>query len=174
MDYRNISKETWKPISDNTDYAISNFGRIASVASKKHISVLHPTDNGKGYKLIKITTPKRKNLYIHRLVAHAFIPNPENKSEVNHKDGNKSNNTVENLEWVTLQENRTHCKTTGLILRGEHTTQSKLTEADVREIRRIFRGNPAENKTEVGRRFGVTCTTIIKIVKWQRWQHVKD
>lgn len=75
---------------------------------------MHPSDNGRGYLRIHLGKKKGKgfriNTYIHRLVAKQFIPNPENKPQVNHKDGNKKNNNVDNLEWVTKQENEDHKK----------------------------------------------------------------
>lgn len=72
---------------------------------------LKPKDNGNGYKLIKVSTginSKTKNLYIHRLVAEAFLDRIDNKNIVNHKDGDRSNNSVKNLEWVTTKENNIH------------------------------------------------------------------
>lgn len=64
------------------------------------------TDNGNGYKIVSLHNgSKRKNHYVHRLVAEAFIPNPEERSEINHLDYNKGNNAVENLEWATRTEN---------------------------------------------------------------------
>ena len=64
------------------------------------------TDNGNGYKIVSLHNgSKRKNHYVHRLVAEAFIPNPERRSEINHLDYNKGNNAVENLEWATRTEN---------------------------------------------------------------------
>jgi hypothetical protein len=167
----NIQNEIWKVVPQNRKYVISNMGRIASARGGSS-RVLSPFDNGKGYKQIRITTDAERNYYIHRLVAQAFIPNPENKKEVNHIDANKSNNAVTNLEWVNLQENREHAKSTGLIWRGEKAPGAKLKEADVLDIRRIFQENPKENKSEIGRRFGVGCEAIIKIVRRQRWQHI--
>ena len=110
--------EIWKDIQGYEGiYQVSNLGRIKSleriVTNNKHGGVriveekiLTPTDNGNGYKIIGLQKPKqRKNFYIHRLVATAFIPNPKNFGYVNHKDYNKSNNNVSNLEWCTQKEN---------------------------------------------------------------------
>jgi hypothetical protein len=93
----NIQNEVWSPLAVNRNYAVSNLGRVASAAFGGTIRIMSPSDNGKGYKIIKVTTPKRANFYVHRLVAQAFIPNPDGKKEVNHIDANKSNNAVSNL-----------------------------------------------------------------------------
>lgn len=112
--------EEWKDIKDFEGlYKISNKGRIKALERKvigKFNSVrtikeqyLTPTDNGRGYMVVALyKNGKRYFKKVHRLVAEAFIPNPENKSEVNHIDGNKKNNYVENLEWVTTKENCRH------------------------------------------------------------------
>ena len=87
-------------------YQISNFGNVKSL--KRNI-ILKPSSNGKGYlHIILYKNRKSKVSRIHRLVAQAFIPNPENKPQVNHIDGNKRNNNVNNLEWVTNSENQKH------------------------------------------------------------------
>lgn len=72
--------------------------------------------------------------YVHRLVAQAFIPNPENKPEVNHKDGNKQNNSVGNLEWVTRSENAQHAVNTGLNRRGAGSCHAAFSEDQVHQI----------------------------------------
>jgi hypothetical protein len=79
-----------------------------------------------GYLRIKLSNNgKCKMIPVHRLVAMAFIPNPQNKATVNHKDGNKKNNRVENLEWATTQENTHHAKINGLTCSGERHRLSK-------------------------------------------------
>lgn len=110
--------ETWKQIKGYEGlYAVSNLGRVRSfdrvVDRGKFGLHLHkgkifsPTNNGTGYLIVglKGTDRKRKNHYVHRLVADAFLPNDEKKEQVNHLDRNRSNNRVDNLEWVTCSEN---------------------------------------------------------------------
>ena len=110
--------EEWRDIKGYEGrYQISNAGRVKSLLTWKVAKgefepeerIMHPTDNGHGYLLIGLKTKgKKKNRYIHRLVAETFIDNPENKPAVNHKDYNRANNVVENLEWVTVKENVAH------------------------------------------------------------------
>lgn len=76
---------------------------------------MHPSVNEKGYLSVEfIKDGKRKRFKVHRLVAMEFIPNPLNRTEINHIDGNKSNNSVENLEWSTRSDNLKHAYATGL------------------------------------------------------------
>ena len=97
-------------------YKISNKGRVKALTAwsgnyykAKYINkekILTPTDNGKGYLIIGLCKRgKRKNFYIHRLVAEAFIKNPNNLPQVNHIDYDKTNNNVNNLEWISQAEN---------------------------------------------------------------------
>ena len=98
--------EIFKDIKGYPGYQISNFGRIWSNKSNRY---LNPFLNNAGYRAINLIAinGKRKGELIHRLVALAFIDNPDKKPEVNHKDRNKENNHVDNLEWVTHGENNT-------------------------------------------------------------------
>lgn len=100
-------KEVWKDIKGYEGlYQISNLGRVKSLRSNQFLS---GGNNGNGYQFVFLCNKKvNKRFYIHRLVALHFIPTKNNKLQVNHKDGNKSNNCVENLEWCTNKENLIH------------------------------------------------------------------
>ena len=108
-------KEVWKDIDGYEGlYQISNQGRVKSLARnekycKRSETILKTFMCGSGYQeVILRNKTERKPKLIHRLVAQAFIPNTDGKREVNHKDGNKANNAVSNLEWATPSENQTH------------------------------------------------------------------
>ena len=108
-----MSKEFWKPIKDYEGlYDVSNFGRVRSVRRNKVMKGVSRKDGYVSCNLI--CDGKAKNKLIHRIVAETFIPNPKEKSEVNHIDGNKQNNTVKNLQWVTPSENQRHAIKIGL------------------------------------------------------------
>lgn len=94
--------EQWRELPGYDGYLISDCGRVARLMNE-------PFTDSQGYKFIKLRIDhKPHKRLIHRLVAQAFIPNPNNKKEVNHIDGNKANNNVANLEWVTHAENVLH------------------------------------------------------------------
>lgn len=91
------------------DYLITEDGRVYATHLKKYLS---PYDNGIGYLAVKLKMKnpygKRRQFYLHRLVAIAYLPNPLGLPDVNHKDGDKSNNHISNLEWSTEKENLKH------------------------------------------------------------------
>jgi hypothetical protein len=115
-----MEEEIWKDVEGFEGYKVSSFGRIKSFKHKKAGRILKLPLKAWGYfqtTLFKLGKPKF--LSVHKLVALAFIPNPENKPEVNHIDGNKTNNNVQNLEWVTLSENSLHAFKIGLSKKGK-------------------------------------------------------
>lgn len=161
--------ETWKTINVNPIYEISSFGNIRF----KFISKKVPIFNVLGYKRSNIGIGKnRKSVSIRRMVAIAFIPNPENKPQVNHINGIKTDNRVENLEWCTASENIIHSfrVLNKQINKGEKCNLSKLKENDIIFIR--------ENKNkftvkEYCEMFNISQSAICNILNYKRWAHIK-
>lgn len=100
--------ELWKDINNASNYEVSNYGQVRNKTTK-YILKWRVCKTGYYQVSIKLDdTGKFQNQYIHRLVAMAWLPNEDNKPSVNHKDGDKSNNRVDNLEWMTYAEQQTH------------------------------------------------------------------
>lgn len=134
------------------NYSVNESGEVFRDGQR-----LKPTRNKNGYMSVELWDGgKRKRVYVHRLVAETFIPNPEEKREVNHKDGNKQNNCVENLEWCTSGENKKHAYKKGLKV----PSSQKLSLDDVRYIRR----NETESRKELAERFNVSYFTICNVI----------
>ena len=106
-------KEVWRK-TQYKHYEVSNFGRVRSLHKRNRNNIIAQQTSNNGYKQVWICENGREyNKSVHRMVARAFIPNPFNKPEVNHKDSDKSNNCVENLEWMTRRENELHARENG-------------------------------------------------------------
>ena len=118
--------EIWKDIKDFEGfYQVSNFGNVRScnrIVNKQFLKgeIRKPRLKNDYYRIALQKNMKRKEFGVHNLVAIMFIDNPENKPIVNHKDGNKQNNHVDNLEWVTYSENSIHAHTNGLVSYTKH------------------------------------------------------
>lgn len=175
--------ETWKSIVGYERlYSISTEGRIKS---HFHNAFLRPADNGKGYKFVWLNkNGRRERFYVHRLVALVFIPNPQNKPQINHKDCNRSNNYVENLEWVDNYEQMQHASRNGKLHSSDFQKQqtsiansgtkshlSKLTDINVREIRDIKKKTGLSN-IKIADMFGVNRETIGYIIRCKTWKHL--
>ena len=186
----NIEKtEQWKDIIGYEKlYQVSDLGRVKSsgrmvVAKKNSLSFkkerIMKQAVDKGYLKCCLTHESKKfTAKIHRLVAIAFIPNPENKPEVNHiglrpdgKQGNKSDNRAVSLQWNTLSENRKHADDNGLInyVKGENHYACKLTEKQVLEIRSL---KGIKSERVLGVEYGVSRSVIHAILSRNRWKHI--
>jgi|HubBroStandDraft_2_1064218.scaffolds.fasta_scaffold00002_112 hypothetical protein len=177
-----MEQEIWKDIAGYEGYyQVSNMGRIKSLERKVHgrrgllkemMLGLYP--NHRGYLLVLLSKGNLKNrLIVHRLVAQHFIPNPENKPEVNHKDGNKQNNSDWNLEWFTRLENAHHSiNVLGKNQRGQNHAQAKIKEEDAIEIIMLHRTG-VFTYAELGRKFNLNDGHVSGIVRGKTWKHLK-
>lgn len=134
-----------------------------------------PNKHRKNYLSVQLCVIGRKPKYwqLHRIIALVFLgPCPEGM-QVNHKDGNKSNNHVDNLEYVTCLENIRHCWSNGLHgtehCRGVRNNKAKLTEDDVRQIRTDY---PTSSMTQLAKRFNVSVHNISSIIRRKMWKHI--
>ena len=176
--YRARMQEEWKPLKDYEGlYEISNKGRVLrlgriitdSLGRKRPIKdlLLKPQINiENGYVYVHLGKgDKRKLVSLHRLVAKNFIPKVSGKTYVNHIDGNKENNRVENLEWVTAQENTLHAYENGLLRNyGERNGWSKLTNKEAKEIKDLY-FNDFYNQDELAELYEVSQGTISHLVR---------
>ena len=173
-----IDMENWKPVVGYEGlYEVSDKGRVRSVDRITRDGrfwkgrMLGQFKAGQGYlRSVLSVNGKYHHEYIHRLVAMAFIPNPENKAEVNHKDGNKHNNVVSNLEWVTKSENGLHlCRVLGRKtvspMLGKPSPHRKLTDEQAEIIRTSER-----SCYSLAREFGVSDSVVQDIRNGKRYK----
>ena len=176
----NMKKE-WMPIKDFPSYQVSCNGLIRSrdrfgkgrYGCKRYIKGRLKSQNISGYGYLTVTlyiNSKRKTAAVHKLVAQAFIPNPKNKPQVNHINGIKHDNRIENLEWCTSSENIQHAHDTGLINvnRGSKVPNSKLCEEQVQRIRELIEDGLSPH--EIAPCFKVARTTISDIKHKRTWK----
>ena len=152
----------------DTTYKVSNEGIVF-----RNEKQLKPRYDKDGYKIISITlNGKKTTKSIHRLVAETYLENPNNLSQVNHKDGNKDNNFVSNLEWITPKGNTHHAIENNLRdTRGINNTQAVLTEKQVREIRDKFEPRQYTYKM-LCEEYKVSETQIYRIIYNKCWKHI--
>ena len=152
------------------DYEITTEGQVIN---KNNGHVLKPQPNGKGYLRVSIGG---KLKFVHRLVAEKYIPNPNNYKQVNHKDGNKLNNSVDNLEWVTKSENIQHSYTYGSKKSPEGVLNGKavLSEQDVKELRSSYIPHDKEfGMKALAKKYGVSEPTINRVVHNRSYKNIK-
>ena len=176
-------QETWKDIIGYEGlYMVSNLGYIKSMAKewitnkskrKKPETIMRMATDSNGYFQCWLSNGngKPKNMLVHRLVATAFLENDCNKRCVNHKNGNKKDNRVENLEWATSSENIIHAFKNNLIMppRGSRHGMSIIDEEDVLKIREL---SEKYSKIELAKMFGIGRRSINNIVNRKSWKHI--
>ena len=166
--------EQWKDVYINgklTNYLVSNHGKVFSKSTKR---ILAPTKN-KEYPQVKISASNREyTRKIHRLIAEAFIPNPDNKPEINHKDGNRGNNELTNLEWVTHSENVKHAYDTGLtkIRHGINASNSKYNDEQIHEVCKLLEED--KGNRYIVSKTGVGDSAISNIKNGRQWTHISS
>jgi hypothetical protein len=152
-------EELWKIVDGYPDYLVSSLGKVMSNKGGKSI-VLSKRYHNKGYIQYIIRNENGgRSFKAHRMVAEAFIPNAENKPQINHINGIKDDNRVENLEWCTNLENARHSWTNGRkAISGQEHHKTKLSEPDI-----IFIRNSDLPSRALGRMFGVNKSSILRV-----------
>jgi hypothetical protein len=160
-------EELWKPVQESPNYFVSNLGNVKSNKGRVAGNLKLSTDKD-GYRTICISTgDKRRLLKVHRLVAQAFVDNPDSKPQVCHIDGNKQNNTPDNLYWGNALENNRDKIKHGTVARGETQGLSKLTKDEVLQIKVLLSDGISSNV--IGKMFGVHKSTIKTIKAGKSW-----
>ncbi|MBR7928238.1 HNH endonuclease [Aerococcaceae bacterium zg-ZUI334] len=153
-------------------YKIREDGTVFQLQGRNRYIKKRAYDNGNGYLMVNLYSgnpdDKHRAVYVHRLVALAFVDNPHNKLIVNHKDGDKKNNHVSNLEWMTAQENMEHAKQLGLL-----KVRERLTNEQVAIIRYLF-DKGIRNIQELADEFDRSRMTIQRIVERRGYLEATD
>lgn len=193
---KELENELWLPVVGYPHYEVSNFGRVKSI--DKHVQykrrnksgnialenafikgiILKPGSNKKGYWSVALSRfdeslrkSDTKTIAVHRLVAMAFIGNPENKPSVNHIDCNKKNNCVSNLEWSTQKENVAHAKINNKIKTGDGSPVAKINSDNVRLIRSL--SVVGHSNRAIADILGVSPSCIWSVINKRTWAHVQ-
>ncbi|MCU5058913.1 HNH endonuclease [Bacillus cereus] len=157
--------EKWKWVTGYENlYMVSDEGNVKGIKSGKVLS--NKRVDGSGYIQVALRKDgKAKELRVNRLVAQEFLPKPdnENKITVNHKDGNKTNNAVDNLEWSTLSEQMKHAYANGLKKPAKGC--KVLTEEQMKEIKATYqRYKKGFGSVALAKKYGVESTTILRVI----------
>ena len=185
-----MTEEIWKPVVGfEQSYEVSNTGKVRTT---KRVVVYEPSARASGHTrvvpsielrlgrdkdgyctaMLCTKEAKRKNAKVHRLVAQAFLQNPDNLPQVNHKNGVKTDNSTGNLEWCTNEENRKHAVREFLHATGERLNKSHLKERDVQEIRYLKKCGV--DGVTIGRMYGVSHKLVSSIHTKRSWKYVTD
>ena len=171
-----LPHEIWRDIDGYEGiYMVSNMGRVKSFYGIGEM-LLTPSANRGGYMYVVLTKDKvRKSRKVHTLVGRAFLPNPENKPLVHHRDTNRGNNLLSNLKWATHQENSDYAAQMGSYAKekGCASPKAKLTEEQVRYIRENYVPRHREfGANALARKFNVCTNTISSLVNYRTYQDI--
>lgn len=176
-----LYEEEWKPVDGyDNKYFVSSFGRIKSfVTSPNHPKnttgvILSQSITKKGYCRCDLSKDNKKQAHaVHRLVGFAFVPNPDNLPQINHKKGIKTDNRYHQIEWNTCQQNIQAAFDTGIkSVAGEKHPRSLFTNEQVKEMRELFYSEKA-TITEIIEKFKTNYDTAWRIIKWYNYKDVQ-
>ena len=176
--WKDMHKATWR---SNEIFKVSSHGRVVRFKYDENGELLTPYVLG-GYEVFSVMrkTGKSQLLYVHRCVADCFIDNPEEKPYVIHLDFDKSNNHVENLQYVTRKELTAHNLNNPAVIESKERTKnnprySKLTPGRVRLIKRkIFDPNRKTRMRMIAKQFGISGMQLYRIKSGENWGHITD
>ena len=166
-------EEIWKEIKGFNNYKVSNFGRLISIKTNK---ILKPTDNGRGYLRFSLLGDdnNKHTVYLHRIIAEAFIPNPDNKPCIDHINTNKQDNRIENIRWVTYKENTNNELTIERVRNSGKKNKKKICSIDEYGNKVVY-----SSVREAKRKLNILCTAICnclhgrsKTCNGLRWMYV--
>lgn len=180
--YTPIPGERWRQAKGFSErYFVSNMGRIFTTSAhnkKNNPAIMKPAqefDKRRGRPGYMKTIMDGRTVIVHRVIAATWIPNPDGKPFVNHKNGNKADNRAENLEWCTTSENIIHAYRTGLERKalGEHHHAAKMTDEQVRQFKHEWAHDRKMSRKQYAEKLGVSEAALKDIIRGRSWSWLK-